>query len=217
MADADEALEPPVVAARVAGEARVVQAAPAEVPANVFVQILTVLQAMSASLATVAASQTQVRFLQASNWTGALLQDLATASRVRVSCMLYDHLEMHQAILRRFGRLRVKGPPLDVQVVVDRVHHERRTSPQQQPRLLELLGKGVPVRLGHGELDEGVLHQKLIVLDEHIAYVGSANFTGASMVNREGLVRLVGGPIIHEVLNAIVTSAADATPLEPLR
>ena len=61
------------------------------------------------------------------------------------------------------------------------------------------------------------MYQKLIVLDEHIAHVGSANFTGASMVNREGLVRLVGGPIIHEVLNAIVTSAADATPLEPLR
>ena len=59
------------------------------------------------------------------------------------------------------------------------------------------------------------MHAKLIVVDDRIAYVGSNNVTNAAInYNREGVVRLVGGPPIQDILNYITATAANASFLD---
>ena len=67
--------------------------------------------------------------------------------------------------------------------------------------------------LGSGVGENGVMHLKILALDNRVIYLGSANVTLSSMRNREGVVRIVGGTIIQEILAAIQSAFADAMPL----
>lgn len=196
-----------------AGAGPVEQAVVSQVPLAILLQILQMFQSIASSVATIASSQTQVQFLQASNWVASVLQDLAMASRLQICSMLYDHPEIHRAIMGRLGRQHVKGRGLAARIIVDASHHARRTCQYQQARLEMLVKSKAEVLLGDGERQDGILHTKIVILDERIVYLGSANVTFGSTNNREGLVRLVGGTVVQEVLGAVQSAAADARPL----
>ena len=103
--------------------------------------------------------------------------------------MLYGNLDVHHAIMRRVGRIhREKTSPLDTEIIVDRAHHERGTCSHQRPLLRELVARKVLVLLSTGESDQGVLHTKMVVVDNRIVYIGSANVTFGATNNREGVV-----------------------------
>ena len=126
--------------------------------------------------------------------------------------MLYDHPEIHRAIVGRLGRKLVKGRGLVARIIVDAMHHARRTCEYQQERLEMLVERRTQVLLGDGEREYGILQTKIVILDERMVYLGSANVTLGSTNNREGLVRLVGGTVVQEVLSTVQSAAADARP-----
>ena len=146
-----------------------------------------------------------------------LLEDLRMARRARVRAMLYDNPDLHRALLSRVGRQRLRhnDQVLDLEVIVHKKHHERHDSQYQFPRLFELARHDVTVLLGTGVSTLGILHSKVVLLDDRTAYVGSANCTVASGTNREAVVKLIGGPIIQEVQQH-VTAAATFAIIMPL-
>ena len=177
---------------------------------------LAVLQSIAASLSTLVSMHTQVQF-QSTEWKASLVQELAVAWRVRMCVMLYDSVEIHRALMSRVNRITGKSAPLDVEMIVDRDHHNRGTCDWQADRLKEL-ARRIPlgrIRLGTGLAGNGIMHAKLIVVDDRIAYVGSNNVTNAAInYNREGVVRLVGGPPIQDILNYITAIAANSSFLD---
>ena len=96
--------------------------------------------------------------------------------------MLYDNPDLHRALVSRVSRQRLRhnDQALDLEVIVDKKHHKRHDSKYQFQRLFELARHNVPVLLGTGVSTLGILHSKVVLLDERIAYVGSANCTMAS-------------------------------------
>ena len=183
--------------------------------AHIVAQISAHLQSVAHSLSLVSPNSTRAQFLDQGSWMLALLEDLRTARRVRVCAMLYDSPDLHRALLSRVSRRRLRNneQALDLQVIVDKQHHERHDSPYQFQRLFELASNDVPVLLGTGVSTIGIMHSKVVLLDDNIAYVGSANCTMASGANREAVVKLIGGPIIQEVQDHVIAAATSAIPM----
>ena len=96
----------------------------------------------------------------------------------------------------------------EVYVDEDTYTKMRKQYPHQRPRLLELQKHGASVFLCNGReyCEEfgvkgyrGHFHMKALVIDNKIAYCGSANATGNSRINAELVFRLVGPPVADVV------------------
>jgi len=125
---------------------------------------------------------------------------METASTVEIASMIMDEPTLCNALV---GFLIGPGP-FTCRVVVDKSCFAQKISRGQRPRLLELQRAGAQVRLasGHSGTDVygphargGVMHVKAVVLDAAVAYTGSANFTKASLTNRELVLRLEGAGV----------------------
>ena len=68
---------------------------------------------------------------------------------------------------------------------------------------------------GQGVGENGIMHLKIVPLDDRVIYLGSANATYGHAFNREGIVRMTGGAIIQDILAFKPSAFADAIPLSP--
>ena len=101
---------------------------------------------------------------------------IAARAQFAICSFVYDNPGVHNVLMNLFGR----GPALDVQVLVDRAHHQRRTCPYQADRLQDLLARRATVKLGSSVGENGVMHLKTVAVDNRVVYLGSASVTLAS-------------------------------------
>ena len=140
------------------------------------------------------------------NWRKEAFSEIKVASGVMVASLVVDDPDICNLLLSRL-KSREKFA-CEVYVDEDTYTKMRKQYPHRRPRLLELQKHGASVFLcsGRAYCEEfgvkgyrGHFHMKALVIDNKIAYCGSANATRNSRINAELVFRLVGPPVADVV------------------
>jgi len=155
--------------------------------------------------------------LPGSSWFARMLDDARRARTWKAMAFAFDDPQVKGLLLER---LRSPGR-FECTIVVDARAHKSRATRGQLACLRELQAAGAKVYLASGDdtvarqlfgpsCFGGQLHGKAVVVDDRIAFVGSANLTRQARCNREVMCRLVGAPVL-DVLAEIVAATAAAS------
>ena len=149
-------------------------------------------------------------------WHNRALQDINQASSsVTVASYIYDHPQLHKAIMRQLNG----KPGFKCDVYVDKSQFELGGAKRMGQMLRGLANAGADVYLCVGSSNQakfgqpghnGSMHMKAILIDHQIAYHGSANFTWSSEKNFELVMRMMGPPV-QDIAEAV--EALKACPL----
>jgi hypothetical protein len=135
-----------------------------------------------------------------SSWCQQVVEEIGSASVVTLASYMYDHPAVHSALVRRL----TGKEAFACEILVDKEQYDRKTAPHQAPKLRELKSLDAVVYLCSGTRGQGVfgkqaylgsMHMKILLLDNKIAYYGSANFTHSAVKNWELVTRMVGPPV----------------------
>jgi len=99
---------------------------------------------------------------------------LNAINKAEKSILLVIYSLNDRFIIEALKRKSLQG--LDVKVIYD---------PTATKKIRSALGKKVQVHLRH---DKGIMHRKILVIDERVAWIGSANFTTDSLLMHGNLV-----------------------------
>lgn len=137
----------------------------------------------------------------------AVLDELSTARNVIIATYVYDDVKLHQELLRRLASGSFSA---ELRVAASQV--STTNSRYMKASLKQLLRAGAVVRLCRVHKNGrffGSFHHKVMVIDERLAFVGSANFTCASRSNGE-TVLCVSGPCVLDILSNIKKGRSDS-------
>ena len=160
-----------------------------------------------------------VEVLPGSLWLERMVSDTRRARTWKAVSFAFDDLEVKRALLER-----LRSPSeFECTIVVDERAHKARTTRGQLACLRELQAAGAKVLLagGNNALAKqlfgrncfgGQMHQKAVLVDDEIAFVGSANLTRQSRCNRELMCRIVGSsvPDILAEISATIAAAPES-------
>ena len=150
-------------------------------------------------------------------WIVPCLAELRKATAVDIASFIFDDPEFTETLVQRL-RSRV---PFSCRIYVDSSTFDARSSRRQAPRLRELKRLGAAVFLCTGydatasfgpRAHQGIMHLKAIVIDQDVAYSGSANITLGARSNRELTFRF-SGTAVADISVAIRSMDASAKPL----
>ena len=86
-------------------------------------------------------------------------------------------------------------------MVVDKEQFSQKSSKLQEVKLRDLKRLGASVILAQGVAGAGkyagAMHSKAVVLDDAVAFAGSANLTRKARRNHELVFRLSGPPVVR--------------------
>ena len=119
------------------------------------------------------------------------MEDVRGAGEVMVATYMYDHPELHKALIRRLGQ----RSTFSLIVMVDKEAFGGQTPYFQRSRLAALRENGATVYLCRGERGQGSYHRKALVIDRRYSYSGGANYTRKSTDNKELVYRIAGPPV----------------------
>lgn len=160
--------------------------------------------------------ETSVKVFGSADWREEAVSDIRRAQCVVIGSYLFDAEDIQKALL---AELRRRGKDFRCAVIVDEGMHNSGGCRRQKPMLKTLKEAGARIFLARGQHGGGRMskypgsfHVKCMVLDSRIAFVGSSNFTEASMKNWEMVLRVTGsavtdmGDILKEAMSSNSTT-----------
>jgi phosphatidylserine/phosphatidylglycerophosphate/cardiolipin synthase-like enzyme len=147
--------------------------------------------------------QTGVRLVAEGAFHAELIEDVRNATSVIAASLSYDDPKLHEVLVHRLNG----SSEFSLEVFVDRAqYHSGKPKYYMKKRLGELREAGATVWLQTGYDHEpvfgkggrgkvGQLHSKAVVLDNHIAFGGSANLSMNSRAEKDMVWRFVGPPV----------------------
>jgi len=149
-------------------------------------------------------------------WLPEVLAEIGEARTVTICSYVFDHAELQRTLLHRLnGRA-----PFKCQLLVDVAGVSKKVCRHGQARLKALQDAGAEVLLCSGSKSPrygpqsyaGLFHAKILLINDLVAYVGSANATENAMKNVELMVRLAGPPV-RDISAAVATLAGQGKTL----
>jgi phosphatidylserine/phosphatidylglycerophosphate/cardiolipin synthase-like enzyme len=146
-------------------------------------------------------------------WRKQCVEEVKSASQVVLVSYMYDAKDIHRALL---AELRRRGKKFQCIIVVDRGIHDTGSGCKDERKMVkELREAGAQIYLAHGSHGQGKLskhcgscHIKCCLVDNRVAYSGSANFTEAATKNLEMVFRITGPPVAHicQIVKSLLNS-----------
>ena len=141
----------------------------------------------------------------------AAVGELSTARSVVIATYVYDDAKLHKELLRKLA-----SGAFSLELLVDAQQFSSTSSRAMKSSVQQLQRSGATVRLCRGRRRgrfHGSFHHKVMIIDERIAFVGSANYTSASRTNLETVLRLAG-PCVQGILANVLRGRWGSSPPE---
>lgn len=159
------------------------------------------------------------KVFRSAEWREVAVAEIRKAQCVILGSYMFDADDIQKALL---AELRRKGKDFRCAVIVDEDMHMKSGGKissdgcaQQKAMLKTLKEAGCHVYLAHGGYGSGRMskyrgsfHIKSMVLDARIAFIGSANYTEASIKNWEIVLRVTGPAAadMNDILKEVILS-----------
>lgn len=130
-------------------------------------------------------------------WVQQALLETKSAKRIVLFSYMYDHDAFHKVLLRSCKTSSVVVVVDKEQLVKNACRGEKtklKALHAASARVLTMSGRSTEAKYGK-KGHPGSLHVKCLLLDNKIAWFGSANFTNAQDFNYEMMSRLTGKPV----------------------